>query len=59
MPALSHDPAALGDPIQAADRSSRLAALRAQVRAIESAAGRSEGKCLPFGIEAMDRRLEG
>jgi protein ImuA len=40
-------------------RSERLAALRAKVRSIESA-GRAGGPvCLPFGIEAVDRRLAG
>jgi protein ImuA len=41
------------------DRTERLAALRAEVRAIESS-GRGEGHlCLPFGVEAIDRRLAG
>ena len=40
-------------------RSERLEALRAQVRAIESA-GLGDGReCLPFGVEAMDSRLAG
>ena len=40
-------------------RNPHLAVLRAEVRAIESA-GRKEGRgCLPFGVEAMDRRLDG
>jgi protein ImuA len=40
-------------------RNPHLAALRAEVRAIESA-GRKEGReCLSFGAEAIDRRLEG
>jgi protein ImuA len=38
-------------------REERLAALRAEVRAIESPAGRGAGLCLPFGLEAIDRRL--
>jgi len=41
------------DPV----RDARLAALRAEVRAIESPAGRGAGLCLPFGIDAIDRRL--
>jgi protein ImuA len=40
-------------------RAERLAALRAEVRAIESA-GLGEGaECLPFGVEAIDSRLVG
>jgi protein ImuA len=35
----------------------RLAALRAEVRAIESAGAREGRPCLPFGIESIDRRL--
>src|SRR3954447_26333016 len=38
----------------------RLAALRAEVRAIESAGrGASGAECLAFGIEAIDSRLAG
>src|SRR4051794_41856336 len=38
----------------------RLAALRAEVRAIESAGrGASGGECLAFGIEPIDSRLTG
>jgi protein ImuA len=38
-------------------RAERLAALREQVRALESAGG--EGRlCLPFGLDALDSRLE-
>src|SRR3954454_15327832 len=38
----------------------RLAALRAEVRAIESAGrGANGGECLAFGIESMDSRLAG
>jgi protein ImuA len=40
-------------------RSERLAVLRAEVRAIESAATAGAGFCLPFGVEAIDRRLAG
>jgi protein ImuA len=36
----------------------KLAALRAEVRAIESA-GRAGGECLPFGIDSLDSRLAG
>src|SRR5688500_6765271 len=39
-------------------RIERIAALRAAVRAIEHAEGRQEGT-LPFGLAAIDRRLEG
>ncbi|HEX8668536.1 MAG TPA: protein ImuA [Allosphingosinicella sp.] len=38
-------------------RIERLAALRAEVRAIESAGAREGRPCLPFGIESIDRRL--
>ena len=37
-------------------RAERLAALRAEVRAIESCGG-TEGEILPFGIETIDQRL--
>ena len=38
----------------------RLEALRAEVRAIENAGGAAMARpCLPFGIEAVDRRLAG
>jgi protein ImuA len=40
-------------------RAERLAALRAEVRALESAAAGGERPCLPFGVEAIDRRLAG
>src|SRR5687768_4267998 len=40
-------------------RIERLAALRAEVRAIESAGAGGPRSRLPFGIEAVDRRLEG
>jgi len=40
-------------------RIERLAALRAEVRAIECAGAAGEGLCLPFGIAAIDRRLVG
>src|SRR4051812_26587224 len=40
-------------------RSERLAALRAEVRAIESAGSARSEAFLPFGIEAIDRRLAG
>ena len=39
-------------------RAERLAALRAEVQAIESSV-RAGGECLPFGIEAIDSRLTG
>jgi protein ImuA len=45
--------------ILSSSRAERLAALRAEVRAIESA-GRGGGHdCLRFGLEAIDRRLAG
>ncbi|HEY0626936.1 MAG TPA: protein ImuA [Allosphingosinicella sp.] len=37
----------------------RLAALRAEVRAIEATGASAERLCLPFGIDEMDRRLAG
>src|SRR5688572_13408341 len=40
-------------------RNPHLAVLRAEVRAIEAAGRRKERGCLPFGVEAMDRRLDG
>jgi protein ImuA len=40
-------------------RIERVAALRAAVRAIECASGRHQTASLPFGLEAIDRRLEG
>ena len=40
-------------------RSERLAALRAEVRAIEVAGGGAAREVLPFGVEAIDRRLAG
>jgi protein ImuA len=38
-------------------RAERLAALRAEVRAIECAGVAGVGDCLPFGIDTIDRRL--
>ncbi|HEX8256575.1 MAG TPA: protein ImuA, partial [Allosphingosinicella sp.] len=40
-------------------RAERLAALRAEVRAIESSTAKAGRECLPFGVDAIDRRLEG
>ncbi|HYE26950.1 MAG TPA: protein ImuA [Allosphingosinicella sp.] len=40
-------------------RAERLAALRAEVRALESAGSGEERLCLPFGLEAIDSRLAG
>jgi protein ImuA len=40
-------------------RAERLAALRAEVRAIESAGAGAAGEYLPFGVESIDRRLAG
>jgi protein ImuA len=45
----------LPNPVQ----SERLAALRAEVRAIESAGAAGRRECLPFGIESIDARLAG
>jgi len=44
---------------QTPSRAERLAALRAEVRAIESPSGEETRDCLPFGIDAIDRRLAG
>ena len=40
-------------------RSERLAALRAEVRAIECAGAAGGGACLPFEVDSIDRRLAG
>jgi protein ImuA len=40
-------------------RNARLAALRAEVRALESSASAEARPCLPFGVESIDRRLDG
>lgn len=40
-------------------RSHRLAALRAEVHAIEAAGRSADAPCLPFGVEEMDRRIAG
>jgi protein ImuA len=40
-------------------RSRRLDALKAEVRAIESAAAAGVRECLPFGLESIDARLAG
>ncbi|MBV8686206.1 MAG: protein ImuA [Alphaproteobacteria bacterium] len=40
-------------------RAERLAALRAEVRALESATAGEGRPCLPFGIESIDSRLAG
>jgi protein ImuA len=40
-------------------RAERLAALRAEVRALESAVGAEERQCLPFGLPSIDSRLAG
>lgn len=42
-----------------ATRADRLSALRAQVRAIEAAGAAGNGGALPFGVDAIDRRLAG
>ena len=46
-------------PALSPSRSERLAALRAEVRAIESAAADGARDCLPFEVDAIDRRLAG
>ena len=46
-------------PVLSSSRNERLAALRAEVRAIESAGAMGSRECLPFGIEAIDARLAG
>jgi protein ImuA len=46
-------------PAPSSSRAERLAALRAAVRAIESAGSAKRRECLPFGVEEIDRRLEG
>ena len=40
-------------------RAERLAALRAEVRALECAGAAAGRECLPFGVEALDMRLAG
>lgn len=40
-------------------RTDRLAALKAAVRALESAAAAGPRQCLPFGLESIDARLAG
>lgn len=47
----------MSSPVQ--NRTERLAALREEVRAIESAGGGGSRDCLPFGVDAIDRRLAG
>jgi protein ImuA len=44
---------------QSPARAERLAALRAEVRALESSVPASERECLAFGIDAIDSRLAG
>jgi protein ImuA len=46
-------------PVPSQSRSERLAALRAEVRAIESAGAKAARECLPFEVEALDCRLAG
>ena len=45
-------------PVPSPARIERVAALRAQVRAIEAGDVRKTGDCLPFGLAALDDRLE-
>lgn len=46
-------------PTPSLSRSERLAALRAEVRAIECAGRGAKRACLPFGVAALDDRLAG
>jgi protein ImuA len=46
-------------PVPSQSRSARLAALRAEVRAIESAGAKAARDCLPFEVDALDSRLAG
>jgi protein ImuA len=46
-------------PVLSQSRSERLAVLRAEVRAIESAGAKARRPCLPFEVEAIDSRLAG
>jgi protein ImuA len=46
-------------PVPSQSRSDRLAALRAEVRAIESVGAGVAHACLPFEVEAIDARLAG
>ena len=46
-------------PALSPSRNERLAALRDEVRAIESAGAGGSRQCLPFGVEAIDARLAG
>src|SRR3712207_7608170 len=46
-------------PVLSPSRSERLAALKAEVRAIESLGTGGARECLPFGVEAIDARLAG
>jgi protein ImuA len=46
-------------PALSPSRAERLDALRAEVKAIESAAAAGERACLPFRADAIDRRLAG
>ena len=46
-------------PVLSPTRSERIAVLRAEVRAIESAGAGAARGCLPFGVDALDARLAG
>ena len=46
-------------PALPSTRAERLAALRAEVQAIESAGAAVDRECLPFGLDAIDGRLAG
>jgi protein ImuA len=46
-------------PVSSSASDASLDALRAEVRAIESAARLEHGSCLPFGVPAIDGRLAG
>lgn len=46
-------------PVLHLSRSERIAAIRAEVRAIESTSAGATQACLPFGVNALDGRLAG
>ncbi len=46
-------------PVPQSSRKEQIAALRAEVRAIESIGAGTARECLPFGVEAIDSRLAG
>ena len=46
-------------PVPSLSRSERIAAIRAEVRAIEATGAGAAQNCLPFGVAALDERLAG